>query len=47
MKTFSKILTVAVLTVISFGAGAQVSEKDAAKKQVKREILSPRTNCKT
>lgn len=36
MKTFSKILTVAVLTVISYGACAQVSEKENAKKQVKR-----------
>ncbi len=46
MKTFSKILTVAVLTVISFGAGAQVSEKDAAKKQVKRVPASPATEIK-
>lgn len=46
MKTFSKILTVAVLTVISFGASAQVSEKEAAKKQVQRVPATPATEIK-
>ena len=46
MKTFSKILTVAVLTVISFGASAQVSEKEAAKKQVKRIPAAPASEIK-
>jgi hypothetical protein len=46
MKTFSKILTVAVLTVISFGASAQVSEKEAAKKQVKRIPAAPASELK-
>ncbi len=46
MKTFSKILTVAVLTVISFGASAQVSEKEAAKKQVQRIPATPASELK-
>lgn len=46
MKTFSKILTVAVLTVISFGASAQISEKEAAKKQVKRIPAAPASEIK-
>ncbi len=46
MKTFSKILTVAVLTVISFGASAQVSEKEAAKKQVQRVPAPPASELK-
>jgi hypothetical protein len=46
MKTFSKILTVAVLTAISFGASAQVSEKEAAKKQVKRIPAAPASELK-
>jgi hypothetical protein len=46
MKTFSKILTVAVLTVISFGATAQVSEKEEAKKQVKRVPAAPASELK-
>ena len=46
MKTFSKILTVAVLTVISFGASAQVSEKEAAKKQVQRIPAAPASEIK-
>lgn len=46
MKTFSKILTVAVLTVISFGASAQVSEKEAAKKQVPRIPATPASELK-
>lgn len=46
MKTFSKILTVAVLTVISFGASAQISEKEAAKKQVQRVPATPASELK-
>jgi len=46
MKTFSKILTVAVLTAISFGASAQVSEKEAAKKQVQRIPATPASELK-
>jgi hypothetical protein len=46
MKTFSKILSVAVLTVISFGASAQVSEKEAAKKQVQRIPATPASELK-
>ena len=46
MKTFSKFLTVAVLTVISIGASAQVSEKEAAKKQVQRIPAAPASELK-